>query len=101
MSEFPAIPYVGQQGFEAVHLRASVGSQHSPFMSGAAGLVRERSRAPVGTALLVALGNNLATALAMSPQHDYNMSSLWQERKCFNFREFRRHRNVLPMPRLG
>jgi hypothetical protein len=59
------------------------------------------SRAQVGTAQHVAHGNNLATALAMSPQHDYNMSSLCQVRKCFNFREFRRHCNVLPMPRLG
>ena len=48
----------------------------SAFMSGAAGLLSGRSRAPVGTAQHVALGNNLATALAMSPQHDYYMSSL-------------------------
>ena len=66
----------------------------SAFMSGAAGLLSGRSRAPVGTAQQVALGNNLATALAMSPQHDYNMSSLCQERKCFNFRGFRRHCSV-------
>jgi hypothetical protein len=73
----------------------------SAFMSGAAGLLSGRSRAPVGTAQHVALGNKLATALAMSPQHDYNMSGLCQERKCFIFRDFRRHCNVLPMPRLG
>src|SRR5262245_42196545 len=48
----------------------------SAFMSGAAGLLSGRSRAPVGTAQHVALGNNLATALAMSSQRDYNMSSL-------------------------
>jgi hypothetical protein len=73
----------------------------SASMSGAAGFLSGRSRDPVGTAQHVALGNNFATALAVSPQHHYNMSSQCQERKCFNFREFRRHCNVLPMPCLG
>jgi hypothetical protein len=46
-------------------------------------------------------GNNLATGLAASPQRDYNMNILRPDHKLLKSIDFRRHRNVLPMPRLG
>jgi hypothetical protein len=49
----------------------------------------------------VPLGNNLATAVAMSPQRDYKMTRPLQDRKWRKHKGFRRYRNVLPRPRLG
>ena len=46
-------------------------------------------------------GNNLATGLATSTRCGLNVTRHEQPRNCLLFNEFKRHPNVLPMPRHG